>query len=174
MKQASRTASTRSWRARRPHATTEKQIEKRLRELRNVKRGKPARKPTKKRQQRNRTNKLASAAQPRQEAGDHRRRAVHDCRRCAPANKEAALEAKKRLARDASKRSCLDLDSGATCWGLVPDRTAWVPCTLSVVASPPTARLAFFERRQQGPAGRALGRPQRGRRAGLGWAGSSD
>ena len=39
--------------------TTEKQIEKRLRELRNVKRGKPARKPTKKRQQRNRTNKLA-------------------------------------------------------------------------------------------------------------------
>ena len=53
--------------------TTEKQIEKRLRELRNVKRGKPARKPTKKRQQRNGTNKLARPLQPRQEAGGTRR-----------------------------------------------------------------------------------------------------
>ena len=121
--------------------TTEKQIEKRLRELRNIKRGKPARMPTKKRQQRNRTNKLARPLNPvKKPEAPVVAEPSTTLPPLAPANKEAALEAKKRLAsQDAKQASCPDLDSGATCWGLLPDRTACrVPCTLSVVASPPT------------------------------------
>ena len=71
----------------------------------------------------------------------HRRtRSVIPNSRAKSSISEAALEAKKRLAaQDAKQASCPDLDSGATCWGLIPDRTACrVPCTLSVVASPPT------------------------------------
>ena len=112
MTQESRTASTRSWEARRPHAHHGKQIEKRLRELRNIKRGKPARKPTKKRQQRNRTNKLARPLNPvkKPEITEEPSTTLPPL---APANKEAALEAKKRLAsQDAKQASCPDLDSG--------------------------------------------------------------
>ena len=120
--------------------TTEKQIEKRLRELRNIKRGKPARKPTKKRQQRNRTNKLARPLNPVKKPEITQEEPSTTLPPLAPANKEDAAAHKMKIAaRDAKQASCPDLDSGATCWGLIPDRTACrVPCTLSVVASPPT------------------------------------
>ena len=121
--------------------TTEKQIEKRLRELRNVKRGKPARKPTKKRQQRAAAKKLARPLNPvKKPEAPIAQEPSTTLPPLAPANKEDAAAHKMKIAaRDAKQASCPDLDSGATCWGLIPDRTACrVPCTLSVVASPPT------------------------------------
>ena len=142
MKQASRTASTRSWEsstASRPPRKSRSRNE--LRELRNVKRGKPARSPPKTAAA-NRTNKLARPLNPvkKPEAPSSMLNRPRHLPPLAPANKEAALEAKKRLAaQDAKQASVPDLEPGATCWGLVPDRTACrVPCTLSVVASPPT------------------------------------
>ena len=116
--------------------TTEKQIEKRLRELRNVKRGKPARKPTKKRQQRNRTNKLARPLNPVKKPEITQEEPSTTLPPLAPANKEDAAAHKMKIAaRDAKQASCPDLDSGATCWGLVPDRMACrVPCTVSAVS----------------------------------------
>ena len=78
--------------------TTEKQIEKRLRELRNIKRGKPARKPTKKRQQRAAAKKLARPLNPVKKPEITQEEPSTTLPPLAPANKEAALEAKKRLA----------------------------------------------------------------------------
>ncbi len=71
--------------------TTEKQIEKRLRELRNVKRGKPARKPTKKRQQRAAAKKLARPLNPvKKPEAPVTQEPSTSLPPLAPANKEAA------------------------------------------------------------------------------------
>ena len=119
--------------------TTEKQIERRLRELRRTTRGRPARKKTKRREQRASSTALAKPL-PRVALLDKPAEQQTSLPPLAPAPKQDAAAARKRLAAgDARQAACDNLTPGARCWGLIPDRCAGrVPCTLAVVAAPPT------------------------------------